>query len=74
MTDYIGEFLDAMRSAGIETSEDILPDGKIHRFSCNGRKDDTAGWYLFFGDGIPVVLDPGENAQLPTGVLISADD
>ena len=53
MTDYIGEFLDAMRSAGIETSEDILPDGKIHRFSCNGRKDDTAGWYLFFGDGIP---------------------
>ena len=26
----------------------ILPDGKFHRFSTSGKRDDTAGWYICF--------------------------
>ena len=35
---------DAMFSAGIEPPEDIKIDGKLHRFSTNGRKRDDSGY------------------------------
>jgi phage/plasmid primase-like uncharacterized protein len=46
-----------MRSAGLQPPEEILMDGKIHRFK-SGTKGapghgDKPGWYLVFGDGIP---------------------
>jgi phage/plasmid primase-like uncharacterized protein/KaiC/GvpD/RAD55 family RecA-like ATPase len=46
-----------MRAAGLEPPEEILMDGKIHRFR-SGTKGapghgDKPGWYLVFGDGIP---------------------
>jgi phage/plasmid primase-like uncharacterized protein len=46
-----------MRAAGLEPPDEILMDGKIHRFR-SGTKGapghgDKPGWYLVFGDGIP---------------------
>jgi phage/plasmid primase-like uncharacterized protein len=46
-----------MRAAGLQPPEEILMDGKIHRFK-SGTKGapghgDKPGWYLVFGDGIP---------------------
>ena len=46
-------FRTAMRDAGLQPPEVIKPDGKLHRFSTNGNARDTAGWYVFYGDGIP---------------------
>jgi len=40
-----------MRAAGIEPPSEIIPDGKIHRFSTNGKKKDDAGWYVLHLDG-----------------------
>jgi len=49
---------DAIAAAGLEPPEQIIMDGKIHRFKSgtkgNGNKGgDKPGWYLIFGDGIP---------------------
>jgi putative DNA primase/helicase len=41
---------DAMFAAGIEPPENIKIDGKVHRFSTNGRKRDDSGWYIIFPD------------------------
>src|SRR5215510_14440210 len=50
----VGEqFRDAIRSAGLIPPEPIKPDGKLHRFSSNGKHSDDAGWYVLYGDGIP---------------------
>ena len=47
------EFQAAIVRAGIEAPSEIIADGEIHRFSANGRRGDTAGWYIVHGDGIP---------------------
>lgn len=49
---------DAIAAAGLEPPDEILMDGKIHRFKSgtkgSGNKGgDKPGWYLIFGDGIP---------------------
>jgi phage/plasmid primase-like uncharacterized protein len=51
------QLIDAMHAAGLQPPEEILMDGKIHRFK-SGTKGapghgDKPGWYLVFGDGIP---------------------
>lgn len=46
-------FRSAISAAGITPPECVIPDGKIHRFSTNGRRDDDAGWYILFGDYQP---------------------
>jgi len=51
------QLIDAMRAAGLEPPDEVLMDGKIHRFR-SGTKGapghgDKPGWYLVFGDGIP---------------------
>ena len=51
------QLIDAMRAEGLQPPEEILMDGKIHRFK-SGTKGapghgDKPGWYLVFGDGIP---------------------
>ena len=54
MNDFIDDFQNAMRSAGLETSADILPDGKLNRFKVKGdRPDSKNGWYVLFGDDAP---------------------
>ncbi len=32
---------------------DVIADGRMHRFPTSKKKRDTAGWYVFFMDGIP---------------------
>ena len=49
----IEQFKQAMQGAGLPPPEVIHPDGHIHRFSANGKRGDTAGWYSFHADGIP---------------------
>ena len=38
---------------GLHPPQVIEPDGKLHRFATNGKARDDAGWYVFYGDGIP---------------------
>ena len=47
------QFKQAMAHAGLPPPDAICPDGAIHRFSTNGKKGDTSGWYVFHADGIP---------------------
>lgn len=51
------QFRDAMINAGIEPPDQILFDGKIHRFrsGTNGKHKagDKTGWYVAFGEGVP---------------------
>lgn len=43
-------FLDAMRFTGLCPQENIIDDGKLHRFYVNGdRPGSKNGWYVFFG-------------------------
>ena len=46
-------FSDAIRSAGLKSPPEIIADGKIHRFSSNGKRGDDAGWYVLYDDGVP---------------------
>jgi len=47
------EFRQAIIEAGLTPPDDVIADGKIHRFSSNGDPDDDAGWYILHGDGMP---------------------
>lgn len=53
MSEAIGQFRAAIYDAGLSPPEVIEADGKVHRFSTNGRPKDDAGWYVFHEDGIP---------------------
>jgi putative DNA primase/helicase len=48
----ITEFQNAMRSVDLEPPR-IEDDGKLHRFSSNGKCGDDSGWYCLHSDGIP---------------------
>jgi len=49
----IDQFRDVILSAGLQPPSEIIADGKLHRFSSNGKRGDDAGWYVLHGDGIP---------------------
>ena len=53
MSDPIELFRLAIAAAGLAPPETINPDGKIHRFSSNGKRGDDSGWYSLHLDGIP---------------------
>jgi len=42
----------AMEDAGIDPPDEIVLDGRIHRFNTGGKKD-KSGWYVAFADKIP---------------------
>ncbi len=49
---------DAMLASGLEPPDELLLDGKIHRFKSGTKGSgshggDKSGWYLVFGDGVP---------------------
>jgi len=50
----IEEFRNAILASGLVAPDVIEADGRIHRFSTNGRRGDDAGWYIFHSDGLPV--------------------
>lgn len=47
------QFMDAMRSAGLEPPMSITPDGAIYRFNSGGKAGNKNGWYIYHGDNIP---------------------
>lgn len=51
--DPISGFVAAIADAGLPVPEEIIPDGKLHRFSTNGRRGDTAGFYALHLDDVP---------------------
>lgn len=53
MTDYIQRFRQVIEAAGLEAPAEICADGKLHRFSTNGRRGDDSGWYVLHDDGSP---------------------
>jgi putative DNA primase/helicase len=46
-------FRDAIAAAGLTPPAEIIGDGKLHRFSSNGKPKDESGWYKFFDDDRP---------------------
>lgn len=53
MREHIEQFRAAILSAGLTPPDVIEADGKLHRFTSNGKRNDDAGWYVFHGDNIP---------------------
>jgi len=46
-------FQSAIAAAGLTPPDTIIADGKIQRFSTNGKRGDDAGWYILHLDNIP---------------------
>ena len=40
------DFIQAIKEAGLEPPDKIVVDGRIHRFSSDGRPSDKPGWYV----------------------------
>jgi phage/plasmid primase-like uncharacterized protein len=53
LVDASSDFCSAIRAGGLEAPEAVEPDGRLHRFSTNGKRAHDAGWYVLFGDGVP---------------------
>jgi putative DNA primase/helicase len=49
----LDQFRAAIAEAGLTPPEFITTDGKLHRFSSDGRRCDKAGWYVFHTGDIP---------------------
>jgi putative DNA primase/helicase len=47
------KFKAAIAAAGLTPPDAIKGDGKLHRFSSNGKKSDDAGWYVLHDDERP---------------------
>ena len=51
MSDYLDYFREAIIGAGLTPPDEIVPNGKLHRFSSTGKRGDDSGWYVLHGDG-----------------------
>jgi putative DNA primase/helicase len=51
--DAIDQFKQAIAAAGLIPPDEIIADGKIHRFSTNGKPRDDSGRYVLHLDGLP---------------------
>ncbi len=67
MEDSIEQFKAAMLAEGITPPNIIIADGQLKRFSTNGKKSDTAGWYMLHNNKIPV----GSFGDFRLGISIS---
>ncbi|MFN7855503.1 MAG: DUF3987 domain-containing protein [Acidovorax sp.] len=47
----IHQFQSAIAAAGLAVPEVIYGDGALHRYSSNGKRSDTSGWYVLHDDG-----------------------
>lgn len=43
----------AMAEAGLTAPDEIIFDGKIHRFSTSGKRKDDSGWYVAYDGKVP---------------------
>lgn len=53
MSNHFLQFSQAIEATGLHPPVEIHDDGKLHRFSTDGRRSDDSGWYLLHTDGIP---------------------
>jgi putative DNA primase/helicase len=53
MSNHINQFRQAIEGAGLPAPAEIHDDGKLQRFSTNGKRGDDSGWYCLHADGIP---------------------
>ena len=51
--DAIDQFRQAMTNAGLKPPDAIHSDGKLHRYSTDGKHSQKNGWYFLHLDGIP---------------------
>jgi len=51
--DAISQFCEAIERAGLPAPKAVQADGALHRFSTNGKPNDTSGWYVLYLDGVP---------------------
>ena len=51
--DAIDQFRQAMTNAGLTPPDTIHDDGKLHRYSTDGKPSHKNGWYFLHLDGIP---------------------
>jgi putative DNA primase/helicase len=51
--DAVDQFRDAIRAAGLTPPDVIEADGQLHRFSSSGKRNDDAGYYVLYVDGMP---------------------
>lgn len=47
MREYVYQFKDAIAQSGLNPPDEIIGDGKFHRFSVNGKRSNKNGWYVF---------------------------
>ena len=50
---HADQFRAAIAEAGLTPPDQIIGDGKLHRFSTNGKPRDEAGYYIFHDDDRP---------------------
>lgn len=50
---HCDHFREAIAAAGLTAPDTIIDDGKLHRFSSNGKPRDESGWYKLHGDDRP---------------------
>ena len=53
MSNSAAQFRTALLAAGLTPPADIHGDGKLYRFSSNGKPKDDSGWYALHLDGLP---------------------
>jgi putative DNA primase/helicase len=53
MTDPVDLFRIAIEGAGMAAPAEVHGDGRLHRFSPEGKRRDDAGWYVLHLDNIP---------------------
>ncbi len=53
MHNFIEQFHNAIKAADITPPDLIEADGKLRRFSSNGKQNNEAGWYVLHGGDIP---------------------
>ena len=59
------DFRQAIAQSGLTPPDEIVADGRFHRFASNGNPYDDAGWYKLFADGMPAGAF-GCHRSLPT--------
>jgi len=45
---------DAIISANLVPPNEIIIDGQIHRFKSTSKSKDSSGWYVIYGDNLPM--------------------